>query len=85
AADALVPLNRAIYLERGNALSVSALHAVWLRLDFYFEASRWEKSVFWGDFGVRQPPLGGIKRGPFTHLRWVRLRFKEPVSGWGCL
>ncbi|MDR0475894.1 MAG: hypothetical protein LBH43_19790 [Treponema sp.] len=34
AVDALVPLNRAICLERGNAPAVSALHAVWLRLDF---------------------------------------------------
>jgi hypothetical protein len=39
AADALVSLNRAVSPE-GEPPAVSSLHAVWLRLDFYFEASR---------------------------------------------
>jgi hypothetical protein len=34
-----VSLNRAVNLEGGNALAVSALHAVWLWLDFYYEAT----------------------------------------------
>ncbi|MDR2730066.1 MAG: transposase [Treponema sp.] len=39
AAGALVSLNRAVNLEGGKALAVPYLHAVWLRLDFYFEAA----------------------------------------------
>ena len=39
AVDALVSMNRAINLEGGKPLAASALQAIWLRLDFYYDAT----------------------------------------------
>jgi hypothetical protein len=41
AVDTLVSMNRATNLEGVESLAASALQAIKLWLDFYFEASRW--------------------------------------------